>query len=419
MKIQTRMKMRAALLAGAIAAFSAARASAQPRMPTHVACVGDSITAGVGASSTATNYPADLQKLLGAGVQVQNFGHSGATMLSTGDIPYPRQVEYTNATTFVQNAGSGAIVDVIIMLGANDSKGYNWMSADGGTRVQQYASDCAALIDHFAGLPTHPVVYLALPLDALTNPYGISGAIIHNDMIPALNQLAVQKQLPTIDLNTPTAGHTEYFTDGVHPNDAGYHVVAQVMNDGLLRVPTVSLTAPMAGASVAGSVVGLAATASGGTVAIASVEFFRDATSLGSSTMAPFTLSWPNAATGSYSLTAKATDTTGAAATSAAVLITVAAGSGGSTGTAGASGSGGAPATGAGGATATGAGGATATGAGGAAATGAGGVPGEIVSPGTKSGCSCSLGAKAGAASGSLPLALLAMALAWRRRRRP
>jgi hypothetical protein len=54
-----------------------------------------------------------------------NYGHSGATMLSTGDLPYQLQPEYTSATSFVSGAGATATVDVIIMLGTNDSKDYN------------------------------------------------------------------------------------------------------------------------------------------------------------------------------------------------------------------------------------------------------------------------------------------------------
>src|SRR5258708_5608922 len=118
-------------LATALAILSAATlyvapARAQQRMPTHVACVGDSITFGYGASSAATNYPSDLQKLLGPAVQVQNFGHNGATMLSNGTLPYIQQPEYAGAPTFVANAGAPAVVDVIIMLGTNDSAPTNW-----------------------------------------------------------------------------------------------------------------------------------------------------------------------------------------------------------------------------------------------------------------------------------------------------
>ena len=313
-----------ALLAGALLLASAATARAQPRMPTHVACVGDSITQGTGASSPNTNYPTQLLGLLGGSVMVKNFGHSGATLLSTGDTPYPKTLEYTNATTFVAGAGDGAVVDVIIMLGTNDSKPSNWNGGDGGTHADQFAIDLAALVDHFATLPTHPVVYLALPLDAMANTFTISGPVIHDQIIPVINQVAADKGLPTIDLNTPTMGQTGYFTDGVHPNDGGYTVVADVMRDGLLRVPTVSITSPAADAMLPPGTVSLAADASGGaTVAITTVEFFVGPTSAGQVTQAPYTLDWSGAQAGVYALTATATDTTGAAATSDPVNVTI------------------------------------------------------------------------------------------------
>jgi lysophospholipase L1-like esterase len=226
--------LRLALGASALSSASlcAATADAQQRVPTHVACVGDSITFGFGASSSATNYPADLQKLLGSTVKVQNFGHSGATMLSTGDLPYVQQPEYASATTFVSGAGASAVVDVIIMLGTNDSKPVNWTS-EAGDSSAQFRTDCAAMVDHFASLPTHPVVYLALPPTAYTNTFGISGTLIHDAIIPIIEQFAAQKGMPIIDVNTPTAGQPSLFVDGVHPNDTGYQLVAQIMYDGL------------------------------------------------------------------------------------------------------------------------------------------------------------------------------------------
>ena len=55
-------------------------------------------------------------------------------------------------------------------------------------------------------------------------------------MLPLLRQVAAAKGLPVIDVDTPTASHPEFFlTDGVHPNDTGYALIAQVMHDGLLR----------------------------------------------------------------------------------------------------------------------------------------------------------------------------------------
>ncbi len=150
-----------------------------------------------------------------------------------GDLPYVHQSEYSAATSFVSSAGASATVDVIIMLGTNDSKSYNWM-VSGGTRAGLFQTDLAALVDHFAGLSTHPLVYLALPPRAFQNTYGISGTIIHDQMLPIIKQVAATKNLPVIDVDTPTAGHSELFPDGVHPNDAGYRLLAQVMHDGLL-----------------------------------------------------------------------------------------------------------------------------------------------------------------------------------------
>jgi acyl-CoA thioesterase I len=226
-----------ALLFALTAVLSGSRAAAQVRTPTHVACVGDSITAGLFASSAAASYPSVLQGLFGTSVQVRNFGHSGATMMSVADLPYQNQVEYTNATTFVAGAGATAVVDVILMLGTNDSKPYNWFvnGVSGTTRAAQFVTDCTALVDHFASLPTHPLVYLALPSRSFTNTYMISGAIIHDQMLPLIQQVAAAKGLPVIDVDTPTAPHPELFPDGVHPNDTGYALIAQVMHDGLLR----------------------------------------------------------------------------------------------------------------------------------------------------------------------------------------
>ena len=224
----------AAGLAFALAALSATPALSQVRTPTHVACVGDSITAGLGSSASNRTYPAVLQTMLGTGVQVRNFGNSGSTMLSVGDKPYQNQAEYTAATTFVSGAGASAVVDVIIMLGTNDTKSYNW-TVGSTTRAAQYMTDYAAMIDHFANLSTHPVVYLALPVTVYTNTYGITNTVLVNDINPIIRQLATQKGLPLIDLAAPTTNHSEWFPDGVHPNDAGYMVVAQIIHDALLR----------------------------------------------------------------------------------------------------------------------------------------------------------------------------------------
>jgi MYXO-CTERM domain-containing protein len=387
----------AAVLTVAGLTLSAAPVRAQARMPTHVACVGDSITYGYLASSSSKSYPSDLQAMFGSSVQVKNFGHNSATMLSVGDTPYINQSEYTAATSFVSGAGASAVVDVIIMLGTNDSKSYNWAPTAGSTRAAQFMTDCAAMVDHFTSLSTHPVVYLALPPAIYSNSFGIDETVTSTQIDPIIQQVAMQKGMPLIDIHTPSVGHQSYFQDGVHPTDAGYMLVAQWMHDGLLRVPTVSITMPAANASIAGTSVGITADASGGTVPITSVQFLRGSTSIATVTQTPFMTTWTNVAPGPYTLTAKATDKTGAAATSAAVSITVTAGgAGGAGGAAGRGGSGGGGATG-GSAGAAGGGGAGGTGVG----TGGNGLAGHGGSTGGAQGSGGSSTGATGGGNGS------------------
>jgi len=213
--------------------------SATVRMPTHVVCVGDSITEGFASSNPATkSYPAQLQGLFGSQVMVKNTGHSGTTMLSDGfgDSPYEDTYEYQAATSFVKGAGANAVVDVIIMFGANDSKPQNWTPSGKPKNDQQFLKDYRAMVAHFNALTPKPLVFLALPTSTGNNPCcSINGTVIHDEEVPLIKQLAAEQSLPIIDLNTPTAGHPEYFGDGVHPTDAGYLIVAMLVHAGLLQ----------------------------------------------------------------------------------------------------------------------------------------------------------------------------------------
>jgi subtilisin family serine protease len=92
--------------------------------------------------------------------------------------------------------------------------------------------------------------------------------------------------------------------------------------------PTVTLTAPAAGATLAGTVT-LAATASDN-VAVSQVQFLVDGAVVGTATAAPYQVSWSSAsvANGAHSFTARASDTSGNATTSAAVSASVQNGTG-------------------------------------------------------------------------------------------
>jgi hypothetical protein len=92
-----------------------------------------------------------------------------------------------------------------------------------------------------------------------------------------------------------------------------------------LVAPSVSLTSPLANASVSAPAnMTLAASAQDSDGSISKVEFYSGTTLVGTATQAPYSVTWNNVPAGSYSLAAKATDNSGLSTTSAAVNVTVA-----------------------------------------------------------------------------------------------
>lgn len=89
-------------------------------------------------------------------------------------------------------------------------------------------------------------------------------------------------------------------------------------------LPTIGLTAPAANARyTAPANIAMAASASDSDGTVTRVEFYAGAALIGSSNAAPYTATWSNVASGSYSIMAKATDNVGGVAASAAVTVTV------------------------------------------------------------------------------------------------
>jgi hypothetical protein len=88
--------------------------------------------------------------------------------------------------------------------------------------------------------------------------------------------------------------------------------------------PTVTLTQPANGATFpTPATVSLAATASDSDGTVTKVEFFNGPNKLGEDTTAPYGFTWSGVTSGSYTLTARATDDLGGTTTSAAATITV------------------------------------------------------------------------------------------------
>jgi hypothetical protein len=88
--------------------------------------------------------------------------------------------------------------------------------------------------------------------------------------------------------------------------------------------PAVQLTAPAPGATFSAPAnIALAATASDTDGSVARVDFYAGANLIGSTTSSPYTLAWNPVPAGTYAITAKATDNSGAVNTSSVVSVTV------------------------------------------------------------------------------------------------
>jgi lysophospholipase L1-like esterase/pimeloyl-ACP methyl ester carboxylesterase len=183
---------------------------------TRITCIGASITYGATLKDPATqSYPAQLQKLLGAGYTVSNFGVSSATMLRKGDL------SYWNTQAWQQALKSRPDV-VFIDLGGNDSKLINRVY------LNEYEHDYHDMIRSLAQLPSHPRIVLLLPIPAfLADTNQIYDKVIVNNIIPKIRQVAYDERLEVIDLHSLFVNHEQWMPDKIHPDLQGTAITAK------------------------------------------------------------------------------------------------------------------------------------------------------------------------------------------------
>ena len=192
-----------------------------------IACIGNSITFGSGVENREVNsYPAQLQKMLGDDYEVKNFGISARTMLRKGDHPYWKEQTYQNALEYSPDI-------VIIKLGTNDSKPQNWKYKN------EFEKDYKDFIASFSKLGSHPRIYLCKPVPVfLTDNSSISASVVSGEIIPIIEKIAKEENLPLIDLYTPFIGKEYLVPDKVHPNAAGAKLLAETVFKTITKLPS-------------------------------------------------------------------------------------------------------------------------------------------------------------------------------------
>lgn len=189
--------------------------------PIKVACIGDSITEGVGTHGARKSYPDRLQALLGDGYVVGNFGVSGRTLLKKGDFPYWKEKKYQAALAMQPDI-------VVIMLGTNDTKPHNWK------HEAEFTADYRELVQSFQALKSKPKVFVCRPVPVPgAGNFGINEANVQRE-IPRVDALAKELGCGVIDMHAALAEHPEMLPDRVHPNNDGAFEMAKAAAKAIL-----------------------------------------------------------------------------------------------------------------------------------------------------------------------------------------
>lgn len=202
----------------------------------RVACVGNSVTYGFRIEDRERNcYPAQLQRLLGDGYEVGNFGHSGATLLTAGHRPYVEQQACADALAFAAD-------EVIIHLGLNDTDPRNWPNYR-----DRFVRDYLDLIDAFRrASPGCRIRICRMTPIFHTHPRFRSGT---RDWFwqeqEAIELVASLAGVPLIDLHEQLYARPDLLPDALHPDAEGAAILARRVYGALtgdyggLRMPAV------------------------------------------------------------------------------------------------------------------------------------------------------------------------------------
>jgi lysophospholipase L1-like esterase len=212
MKAITKQSFALALLIltllSATAAFFVVAALNQ-KQPIRVACVGDSITEGSG-------YPFELQQMLGSSYVVANFGVSGSTVSQNSIRPYMNQTAFQQAKNFIPDI-------IVIMLGTNDANPEITQSED------NFETDYSQIITSFQELEGQQLIWVVESPPIFSTTSSWNNSYLTGAVIPQIDDLANQMNLPTINMYETFGDHPDFFADGIHPNSDGALLIASTV----------------------------------------------------------------------------------------------------------------------------------------------------------------------------------------------
>lgn len=205
----------------------------------RIACIGNSITAGARLTQPKTeSYPAVLSSMLKQGeylnYEVKNFGIGGATILKFGT---------PNLWSLIDSLQNFKPDIVLIKAGTNETVGkprLNWEN------INEFEKDYSDYISLIRKINPDCRIVICSPLDMVIQTEGLSSERIADlsgrgpriwELRKRIKRIARSEQVSFLDLTKPFKGKANLMTksDGVHPNLEGYHYLASLVYDYLVK----------------------------------------------------------------------------------------------------------------------------------------------------------------------------------------
>lgn len=180
----------------------------------HIACVGDSLTAGHYWANES--YPTKLSSIVDEGYEVGNFGVNGISITGYGgswddpEMRYIKQDVYTNSVNFAPDIFA-------IMLGTNDATG--WTKAE-ATFDEYYHILLDSYIEKF---PLAKFIMMVSPPTKDGNQFGIPNQTIKDEINPRQRDLAEEYGFELLDLREEFEAVDDYESKYLRPNNDGVH----------------------------------------------------------------------------------------------------------------------------------------------------------------------------------------------------
>lgn len=184
----------------------------------HIACVGDSLTAGHYWANES--YPTKLSAMVDDEYQVENCGVNGISITGYGgswddpEMRYIKQDVYTKSVNFKPDIFA-------IMLGTNDATG--WANAE-ATFDEYYRILLDSYIDQF---PFAKFIMMVSPPVVTPNQFGIPNDIIRDEINPRQRDLAEEYGFELLDLREEFEDTPNYQSKFLRPNNDNVHFTAE------------------------------------------------------------------------------------------------------------------------------------------------------------------------------------------------